>query len=350
MTQCVVPALLRLFRIHELDLNSPFPGPLPARDDASSKRGCEESAWDIELNKTAALGNIYHGRRLASIDLPNQGNVFIPLQRITQGRHRRLTITQLQVPQRNDVDTSFLPSARLLTRYAGDTLCRELRDDGAGGPQAQCRGKVAVFVFNLIEPGAGLERSDTPEVTFRFPSAPRGCANIFPDTVRLRRLRDEHRSRTYEGAVTLAQRTQSGHVYPSNQARIRFSPRRAFWLTLGWSGLAACPIWNAGAQHLPGAARPRSGVAALHPHAAQGHRRACHQLDAYDDPADPGGMRAEVKGKQFDLVQRRERPRMAEAPPHHDPKATSEGRLDQNSFVINSILYLTKMPVEGLFQ
>ncbi|KAH8979707.1 hypothetical protein EDB86DRAFT_3248261 [Lactarius hatsudake] len=59
---------------------------------------------------------------------------------------------------------SFLPNARPLAHYAGDTLCRELRDDGAGGIQAQSRGKVTVFVLNMIEPGAGLECCDTPEV------------------------------------------------------------------------------------------------------------------------------------------------------------------------------------------
>ncbi|KAH8997025.1 hypothetical protein EDB86DRAFT_3076959 [Lactarius hatsudake] len=183
----------------ELDLNSPFPDPAPARDDASSKRGCEERVWDTELNKTAALGNVWHGRRLASIDLvtspiliirflsvdvkptlpPASPNEDTGVSRLLNFKFRKeMTLiprtcqSTRSPPQesttlrrsRDRMAGSFLPNARPLAHYAGDTLCRELRDDGAGGIQAQSRGKVTVFVLNMIEPGAGLECCDTPEV------------------------------------------------------------------------------------------------------------------------------------------------------------------------------------------
>ncbi|KAH9027960.1 hypothetical protein EDB85DRAFT_1892740 [Lactarius pseudohatsudake] len=104
---------------------------------------------------------------------PEQGNVLIPLQRITQGRHRRLTTAQLQVPQRNDADTS--PHLKKVRHYDAlvlawlvafspvhgfsptmpDIPSGELPDDGTGGTQAQSRRKVAVFVLNMI----GLRKS-----------------------------------------------------------------------------------------------------------------------------------------------------------------------------------------------
>ncbi|KAH8979702.1 hypothetical protein EDB86DRAFT_605420 [Lactarius hatsudake] len=37
--------------------------------------------------------------------------------------------------------SSFRPDAWLLARYAGDALCREPRDDGAGGTQGEVEGK-----------------------------------------------------------------------------------------------------------------------------------------------------------------------------------------------------------------
>ncbi|KAH9008082.1 hypothetical protein EDB84DRAFT_146831 [Lactarius hengduanensis] len=118
------------------------------------------------------------------------------------------------------------------------------------------------------QPGAGLECSDTPEVppphNLTASLRLRGCANLFPDTNHptLRAAIMEtcspwQRSRTYERAVTLTQRTQSGHFYPSNQAFIRFSSRRTFQLTSGWSGLAACPISRSAAQRRSAGAHPR---------------------------------------------------------------------------------------------
>ncbi|KAH9008367.1 hypothetical protein EDB84DRAFT_1572109 [Lactarius hengduanensis] len=115
-----------------------------------------------------------------------QGNVLIPLQRITQGRHRRLTIAQLQVPQRNDVDIP--PHLKKVRRYDALVLAwlvafspihgfslalPEIRSVGSCEMMAQEAhkrkaegesGRVRAQHDRWIEPGAGLEFSDTPEV------------------------------------------------------------------------------------------------------------------------------------------------------------------------------------------
>ncbi|KAH9017671.1 hypothetical protein EDB85DRAFT_2294770 [Lactarius pseudohatsudake] len=204
-------------------------------------------------------------------------------------------------------------------------------------------GRVRAQHDRWIEPGAGLEFSDTLEVppphNSALPFSSRACANIFPGT---------NRCASASSGTNIAvgiTHFKSGHygdvLAMAAQPDIRGScntcsadPKRPL-LPLKSSILpdlkvlsakkerrrspplcnphqedatmaseprlslphARCPIhcWD---RHLPGAARRRSDVAALHPHAAQGHRRARHRLDA-PDPAGPGGMRAEVEGKQF---------------------------------------------------
>ncbi len=44
----------------ELELNSPYPEPAPARGDSSFKRGRERESlpWDIELNRVTARGRV----------------------------------------------------------------------------------------------------------------------------------------------------------------------------------------------------------------------------------------------------------------------------------------------------
>ncbi|KAH9017653.1 hypothetical protein EDB84DRAFT_1442695 [Lactarius hengduanensis] len=112
--------------------------------------------------------------------------------------------------------SGFLPNARLLTHYAGDTLCRELRDDGAGGTQAKSKGNGVVFMPNMTalpwyKPVClhllWDEHRSWPSLLLDI-----GKSSVVDMPERAKR------SRTYEGAVTLAQQTQSGHFYPLNRA------------------------------------------------------------------------------------------------------------------------------------
>ncbi|KAH8978498.1 hypothetical protein EDB86DRAFT_2992968 [Lactarius hatsudake] len=154
----------------ELDLNFPFPDPAHARHDASSKHRCEERGQDIEINTAAALGNVWSVWRLASIDLftvgrNSESNTYyldhfdrrkkpaLPCAQLSSNRQcthtapahkpRKSPLQESTTIRRSHarMASGFLPNARLLTRYAGDFLCRELRDEGAGGAQAQSRGK-----------------------------------------------------------------------------------------------------------------------------------------------------------------------------------------------------------------
>ncbi|KAH8996992.1 hypothetical protein EDB86DRAFT_2829028 [Lactarius hatsudake] len=211
---------------------------------------------------------------------------------------------------------SFLPNARPLAHYAGDTLCRscEMMAQEAYKRKAEGNPTLTMAIMETCSPW--------------------------------------QRSRTYEGAVTLAQRTQIGHFYPSSQACIRFFVAQDISADIGLVRTRSLPDLNvrsAGAHprrvtrirktrrrrlspdSLPHARchihRVGTGICqerqdeviALHPHAAQDHHRACRQLDAHDDPAGPGGMRAEMEGKQFDLVLRENAHAWLK---HHDTKAT----------------------------
>ncbi|KAH9057741.1 hypothetical protein EDB87DRAFT_1578475 [Lactarius vividus] len=187
----------------------------------------------------------------------------------------------------------------------------ELGDDGTG--------KVVVFVLNMIEPGAGIE--DIPEVPLPHNLSTslllHGVAQIpslVQTNVRKSSIVDMLEVRQgwlllfksgYYGDV-LAMAAQPARYTRELQHLLNGPNVATFTPQIKHAGLdsrriqpvrSQCPQCKEGAQalsaHLPEVERRRSGVAAVHPHAAQGHGRARHRLDVHD-PAGPGGMQTET--------------------------------------------------------
>ncbi|KAH9039797.1 hypothetical protein EDB85DRAFT_221524 [Lactarius pseudohatsudake] len=67
-------------------------------------------------------------------------------------RSARLPSQESMTKEPEPTLSNFRSDSRLLTRCAGDALCRERKDEGAGGgARAQGRGKAVLFLLNKID-------------------------------------------------------------------------------------------------------------------------------------------------------------------------------------------------------